>query len=235
VHRREKAALEPKQAVVLYEGAGEHFAMVHRIAYDGANHRLGAGKPMSSAALRALNRKLQAARHGRGLLPESVLAIDDGALVWYEPPQMRTLAFSMSTQFPGRSIGARSGRGPCPGVVFVAGRSTWAVFAFKGKDRPQAGTRLHRAPFFNVSADGSICAGTVRRPESQAVSAIGQWSDAFWRSYFSHANYTGVVKHPGDVGGLWKDLLAKAGKRFPEATLIDAGLTVGSLIDSLEL
>lgn len=235
VHRREKSALEPRQAVVLYKGAGTHFAMVHRIAFNGTSHSLGAGKPMSSAALKSLNRKLHAARSGRGLLPECVLALDDSALVWYEPPQMRTLAFAMSTQFPARSIGTRNGRVPCPGVVFVASPSHWEVFAFKGHDRPQAATRLYRAPFYNVSVDGSICAGTVRRPDSQAVSAIGQWSDAFWRSYFSHANYTGVVKREGDVSGLWKDLLERRGKRFPEAVLVDAGLTVGRLIDSLGL
>jgi len=223
-------AMEPTTALVLYERRGRGFATVHKIDASGPVPTLQAGKPLSLRALNLLRSKLVATDRRRGVLPERVLAVDEETLIWYEPPQHRHLAFRMSEQFPARSIGTVSGRVPCPGVVFVVHQQQWQVAAFKGSGRPVASTRLFHAPFFNVHSNREICAGSVLKPSTNAVSAIDAWSRAFFGSFFSHANYDGVVRFRGDVMALWRARLKAPGRRFPERTLIDAGLTLGELV-----
>lgn len=225
------STLVASKAVILYQGKGAAFATVHDIRVSDGSPELLAGKPLSARALRAMRSKLEQAHRRRGVLPPNVLAVDEETLIWHEPAQQRHMAFKLSDQFPGRSIGTVSGRVPCPGVVFVVRRDRWKVLAYKGRARPGAETRLYFAPMFNVGHDHEICAGTVKKPSSCAVTAIGEWSNAFFGSFFSHANYDGVVRHRGDVMGLWKELLKSPGRRFPERTLLDAGLTLGQLVE----
>jgi len=228
-------AMVPRRAIVLYESPNEVFATVHDIAKVGSVPQLLAGKPLSGHTLRALRSKLVGSGSRRGVLPESVLAVDSDTLVWHEPPQLRHLAFTMSGQFASRSIGTVSGRVPCPGVVFVVRAHHWLVLAYKGRRRPVADTPLFHSPFFNVGKNHEICAGTVRKPESTAVGAIDAWSRAFFGSFFSHANFDGVVRCEGDATGLWRRLLKSPPRTFPARVLIDAGMTVGDLVARMGL
>jgi PRTRC genetic system protein B len=231
VKLKDGSALVPRRAIILYESGSSAFATVHDIEVSDETPQLGAGKPMSAHTLRSLHLKLRGSHGRRGVLPESVLALDEETLIWHEPPQIRYLAFRMSDQFPSRSIGTVAGRVPCPGVVFMVRGRDWLVLAYKGKGRPEATTRMFHAPMFNVSQDFRICAGTVKRPASCAVTAIGEWSRAFFGTFFSHANYHGVVRLKGDVMGLWREQLKAPSKTFPERVLKDAGLTLGELVE----
>lgn len=215
-------ALQLRRAILLYSsGRNEHcFATVHECTIIADKPVLLAGRAMSAAMSRTLATQLSATRMGGGFLPANVLMSDGAHLVWHEPPQMRHLAFKASSQFPERSLGTAARRVPTPGTIFVAGQRTWAVFAYPGTARPLPDTPLFRAPFYNVDQDGSICVGNVTVPKSTTAERITLWNDAFFRSYFAHANYEGVVDYPGDVTGLWRDLLdGNHGAVFPEGVL----------------
>jgi PRTRC genetic system protein B len=214
--------LQLRRAILLYsEGRNDQsFATIHDCTVIGGKPVILAGRAMSPAMSRAIAAKLSMARMVGGYLPENVLMTDGEHLVWHVAPQMRHLAFKASTQFPERSLGTRAANVPTPGTVFVAGPRTWAVFAYKGTQRPLPETPLFHAPFYNVDASGSICVGNVSVPKSTAAERMAAWNDAFFRSYFAHANYDGVVDYPGDVTGMWRDLLdGKHNTIFPEQVL----------------
>ena len=230
-------AMELRRAILLYSTAREaqSFATVHDCASIEGKSVILAGRAMSAAMSRKLATKLSTTRLGGGFLPANVLMSNGEYLVWHEPPQTRHLAFKASSQFADRSLGKAAGRVPTPGTIFVAGRNTWHVFAYQGHERPLPQTPLFHAPFFNVNENGSICVGNVTVPKSTTAEQITQWNDAFFRSYFVHANYAHVVNYPGDVTGLWRDLLdGKHDDGFPESTLKPHNMPLSTLIQHLE-
>jgi PRTRC genetic system protein B len=234
VSTRIPPALKLARAVLIYSRGrtDSAFATVHDCAELDGKPVILAGRAMSPSMSRSLVTTLGRGGEG-GYLPENVLMADGEYLVWHERPQVRHLAFKASTEFPERSLGDRAGKVPVPGTVFVAGPRAWVVYAYKGTQRPTPDTALFHAPFYNVGENGAICAGNVSLPRSTAAERIVAWNDAFFRSYFAHANYDGVVNFPGDVTGLWTALLGGAFRRFPEKVLKPHKLTLGDLIQQL--
>lgn len=225
--------LKLRRAILLYRADGKNpcFATIHDCAVLSGKPVILAGRAMSPAMSRAVAATLGATGMQGGFLPANVLMIDGEHLVWHEPPLVRHLAFKASTQFPERSLGTCAGKVPTPGAIFVAGPQTWSVFAYKGAQRPQPDTPLFHAPFYNVDRTGSICVGNVSVPKSTAAERIAAWNDAFFRSYFSHANYDGVVDHPDDATGLWRALLGgRPGEAFPEQVLKPCRMRLADLL-----
>lgn len=222
----ESAPLTLSRAVLIYEDQRHQaFATVHKCELVNGKPVLMAGRAMTPSMSLSLAGKLTKRRILGEYLPENVLMTDGDTLMWYEKPQMRHLAFKDSTEVPSRSLGVRGGMVPTPGVIFVAGPRLWSVFTFKGNERPAPEAPIFAAPFYNVYADGSICQGNVITPKSTAPDRISTWNDAFFRSFFVHANYEGVVNYEGDVTALWTHLLdGKFGDRFPEEVLKPYGV-----------
>lgn len=228
---------ELQKAVLIYRQGqrGATFTTVHDVGVvDGAPGLLE-GRALSVAMSRHLAKVVGQQRVVGRYLPGNVLMVDSDQMVWYEPPQMRHLGFHASDVFPGRSLGTRGGRVPVPGVVFVAGPRRWQVYAVKGHERPTPETPLWHAPFYNVDEqDGHICVGNVKLPQGSTVEQIAAWNNAFFRSYFAHGNYDGVVAYAGDATALWSDLLdGKFGAAFPDDVLKPHGYTLDKLIQHL--
>jgi PRTRC genetic system protein B len=80
-------------------------------------------------------------------------------------------------------------------------------------------------PFWNLSDDGRVCTGTMRRPDSATVAAIPAWERGFYESAFTHANVARITRHEGGFEGLWESLKNKRG-RFPTKTLIQLPQTL---------
>lgn len=229
-------ALTLRRAILLYrtDNDDQSLATLHDCVAMNGKPVILAGRAMSAAQSRAVAKSLRRPAMGNGFLPPNVLMCDGEHLVWHEPPQLRHLAFKASAQFPDRSIGERAGRVPTPGTIFMASRRSWSVFAYRGNERPTPATPLYQAPYFNVYRNGSICAGNVPVPRATTTERISAWNDAFFRSYFAHANDTGLVDYSGDATGLWRDLLdGKHGEDFPEAALKPQGMTLRQLLQNL--
>jgi len=222
-----------RNAVLLYEGNGKSVATIHNVSVSQSGKpTILAGKTLTQARSRHLLAGLGKQTQAGSFLPESVLMTNGDLLMWYEGARVRHLGFKASDQFPGRSLGTRGGRVPTPGVIFLVGERTWIVIAYKGSAGPTPATALFRAPTYNTDADGMICVGSVKVPECTTVDRIAAWSDAFWRSYFTHANYEGVVNYKGDASRLWQDALdGKFGPAFPEKVLKPYHLTLGEYLD----
>jgi PRTRC genetic system protein B len=110
---------------------------------------------------------------------------------------------------------------PHPPLVFKVRGCELFVRALEKNARPDAGTGLMNAPYWNISADARVCLGTARAPKDASVAVIPVWQDCFHRSAFTHA--LGAVRlttHPGGFVGLWRSLAGKT--RFPSRYLAEA-------------
>jgi PRTRC genetic system protein B len=108
---------------------------------------------------------------------------------------------------------------PQPPLVWRVENGDLKIRALAESQRPLAKTTLAVAPFWNLSDDGLVCTGTMRRPDGAAVSSIDGWERGFYESAFTHANVGRLTRHPGGFESLWTDL-ADRKKAFPVETLI---------------
>jgi PRTRC genetic system protein B len=225
----ESCQLELRHAVLVYGNAQRAFASLHDLTLqkEGAP-TLGPARPLSLAFLHKLAVGL-GSQVAAEILPANVLVRTPEMLVWWSPASRQIMFFG------GADAEARKLNGklfPHPPLVFkVRGRELY-VRALEKNVRPEAGTRLKTAPYWNVAGeDGRVCLGTVRAPEDVSVTSIGAWQSAFHNSEFTHA--LGAVRlssHPGGFVGLWQDLAGK--KHFPMGYLVKAKETLAEYVAS---
>ncbi|WP_346319430.1 PRTRC system protein B [Chitinophaga sp. YIM B06452] len=228
-----KNIFAPACAMVIYQSR-THAPELYVETYDFNDHgRPVNARPLSVDEASRLSRMLDvkyALQRGflcpEGLLPENVLylsPIGEGMVIWYTPPQEVNLLFI-------EKLGIPNGKAYVPGLIWKATPKALQVFAFLGKDKPQAKTPLYHAPFFNLYNNGSVCMGTVE-PEGFAPTLnrfMAGWEQTFWRSYFSHVNGSASpVK--GNIVQLWKKLVG-SGTPFPEGSLKSMGKTLFNIL-----
>jgi PRTRC genetic system protein B len=211
-------ATRPSKAILFY---GSSFASVHEIQ-QGA---LGAGRPLGTRALRDALEAL----HGSSLewLPENVLAYGGKRLVWFEAPQPRALFFDTTDE----ALNALSGGVfPVPGLIFEAGERSLKVWAYRGAGRPTRDEAVCVAPFFNTSC-GSVCLGSMRRPELFDASCGEAWSSSYFSAAFTHQSQSGALSSfPGSPAELWLETRSRGG--FDPNWLIPTGQSLEAVIAS---
>lgn len=211
--------LKLHQAVLLYrtDHSTRCMATVHRVMQkDPAGAPvLGAGELLSTAALRELTRELGTACKVE-FLPENVVARTPDLLAWWIPAAIRRMFFRS-----GSELAETSGKlFPHPALLFVVCCGGLYLRALPMSRRPSTETQLAAAPYWNVDSNGAVCAGSMRKPKSSAVSSIAAWQQAFFQSEFTHPGGGGrLTKRRGGTTALWKSLAGK--KRFPTRTLIE--------------
>jgi PRTRC genetic system protein B len=223
-------------AVLVYQDAQRKpaFVSIHDVGSDDGNRPvIQAGVPASKAGLLSLMRILDPETLLKpAIKPAHVLAEGSGFFVWYSAPQSRQVWFDC------KELGARTGRTPCPGLIFVVTTKAWKVFAFKGRQRPDGDTALYVAPFFNVWQNGTICVGSARLPKGDQAHNHLAWEDAFFRSYFTHPNIhtpRGLTRYRAGPFALWRDLLDGRLIRFPTRTLVQTGWTLRQAFEAAVL
>lgn len=215
----EAEALQLKAALLLYGGSkGFSFASVHEPLKDqsGAPY-LDAGRPVTMEFLRTLAQEL-----GMGLraefLPPEVLVRTPESTVWWVPAATRIMFFDANRD--GKTLSGKSY--PHPALVFsIDGYRQLAVRALLANERPGRNTQIAIAPYFNTSADGSVCLGSMPVPQGAGFDALASWVEGFFNSEFSHSNTARLTSHPEGHLGLWRDLAGK--DHFPVEWLIPAG------------
>jgi PRTRC genetic system protein B len=207
------------QAVLLYQNdhGNRVMATVHGVVQKEADGTplLGAGQLLSTAALRELARQLGTSCAAE-YLPDHVVARTSELIAWWTPAAMRPMFFRQGSEladFSGKLF-------PHPALLFVVRDGALFVRALPTSERPQAGTKLAAAPYWNIDANGAVCAGTMRMPKSIAVGSIAAWQQAFFQSEFTHPGGAGrLTRRKGGTAALWKSLAGK--KTFPRSTLIE--------------
>jgi PRTRC genetic system protein B len=246
-----------RRAVLVYfpELPGDHdfnrrpagvYATVHDVAQGKRGPAIGAGEPATKEACADLARALGAASSLSGFVPPNLLYMGARTLAWWRPPGVATMHFNAEKDAAGdqredkthaKALGKRGGRAPQPGLVFIVTPGDWYVYAVPGTARPDADTKILRAPYFNVWSGGRICTGNVKLPETLSPAALAAYEQAFFGSEFTHPNVHGrerLVNHPGGSYAFWRELLDQPPAAFPARALVATKRTLGQLIEGIE-
>jgi PRTRC genetic system protein B len=205
------------------------FVTLHEVIHEGEDARLSAGQLVTPQMLTELMSGL-GQRLPMEILPERVLVRTADTIVWWTPFQQRTMFFSdRGDDAALKKLNGR--RYPHPALLFKASGSNLWVRALDASERPTAMSWLYTAPYWNCSADGLVCTGTMKIPREKSVEAIERWEEAFFRSEFTHAG--GARRHttyPGGFLAMWQSLVGK--DRFPFSNLVKLKETLAEFVNN---
>jgi PRTRC genetic system protein B len=160
------------------------------------------------------------------VLPANILAKADRMIVWWTPAKRRQMFYENSE---GKAAELNGRIFPQPPLVWKVSNGELIIWALTENKRPDGATKLAVAPYWNLSDDGRVCTGTMRRPDSATVAAIPAWERGFYESAFTHANVGRLTRHDGGFDGLWTGLARKR-SRFPLETLIALPQTLSQFV-----
>ena len=198
---------ELHEALLIYRDRQSSFITCHDVtARKDAPPTLGPAQPLTVAFIESLTRSLSGSVQAE-VLPTNVLAKADRMIVWWTPARRRQMFYENSE---GKAAGLNGCIFPQPPLVWRV--SNGAV-----------------APYWNLSDDGRVCTGTMRRPDSACVASIPAWERGFYESAFTHANVGRLTRHEGGFEGLWTGLAGKR-RHFPLETLIALPQTLSQFV-----
>lgn len=217
------------EAVLIYRESGTShpraYVSIHAVEVADGRPVILAGKPMTPRAAHQLARELcRQTSVGAAYLDGRTLYRTPDLLVWWQPAASRHIAFRCE------ELGERGEVVPHPSLVFAVSAKGWWVWALRGTKRPDGGTKLYRAPYFNVNDSGAICQGSTVVPSGDASGRIDAWNDAFFGSFFTHPSGTKTVRHPSGAHAFWKSMLEQPPSRFPANQLLPTGATLADTI-----
>ncbi len=221
-------------AVLIYTNrdAGHAFATKHEVVELDLRPSIRPGTPFTEEDYRTLVSAMAPKEQPKMQWHNPrVLAKGLGRVVWWTPPQMRSMFFKTSTHIAG-TFDAK-GVAPNPGLVWMGTQQALYLWAFKGSDAPTPETRLYQAPFFNVWARGQVCIGNAVMPPEDQRDDLDAWERTFFGSRFTHPNFSQADRLTVGVNPIqfWKDQLAKPSRAFPEHVLFELNLNVQDLLD----
>jgi PRTRC genetic system protein B len=198
----------------------------------------GPGELLTRENLSAIHAALSGGKIDRSILPECVLSIDQSLLCWFRPAQHKPIFFA--TQKKGFDAKMSGKTALHPPLVFAARPGRLSVWSLGSSWRPTADSALYQAPYFNVYADGSMCAGTSPIPKTAELNDIDGFEAALYGSAFTHTNMGNkeITSHPKGHAGLWDELVHTHHRVFPFHFLLPAKssgnpLTLGEAIARL--
>lgn len=222
----ENHRFELREALLIYGDRQNHFVTRHAVEpREGVAPSLGPAQPLTEAFVDSLARSLHGAVKAE-VLPNHVLAKGDRMIVWWTPARRRQM-FYQNAQEKAAALNGRMF--PQPPLVWRVENGDLTIRALHQNKRPEAKTKLAFAPFWNISGNGSVCLGTMRRPDNATVASIESWERGFYESAFTHSNVGRLTRHKEGFEGLWSEL-AGTRKRFPVQTLIDLPQTLTQFV-----
>ena len=220
--------LAATHALLLYNGANtmnRAMVTIHTVARGPGRYVLLPGKPASAPALYQLLSRFNPSIACQGLLPANLLRHAPGELLWHCPSRIEPIFFQTSHS----ELNAISGkRVRHPHLLFHVSRGNLYVAALADEQRPTLQTNLLRAPYYNVSAEGQVCQGSMNGPREIRPEAIGKWERAFFHSAFTHPQGGAfqITPHPGGHSGLWLEQSEQPHAEFPVQHLVPMKMTL---------
>ena len=222
----ENHRFELHEALLIYRDRQSSFITRHDVAArKDAPPTLGPAQPLTVAFIETLLRSLSGSVQAE-VLPANVLAKADRMIVWWTPARRRQMFYENSE---GKAADLNGRIFPQPPLVWRVSNGELNIRALTENKRPDDATKLAVAPFWNLSDDGRVCTGTMRRPDSASVASIPGWERGFYESAFTHANVGRLTRHEGGFDGLWGGLAGKR-KQFPTGTRIALPQTLAEFV-----
>lgn len=177
-------------ALLIYTDGTRSFATIHDPVSPASKKEapaLGPGRMVTTAFVKTLAKQLGESV-SPDVLPENVLVRTADVTVWWRPASADALFYNPAkNEALTKELKAINGkRVPIPPLVFRATSTGLWIRALRENRRPIAETRLCTAPFYNVSALGGVCLGSMRRPHGRGLETLPQWERSFFESEFTH-------------------------------------------------
>lgn len=239
----------PNCAVVFFaseQGAQSEtqFATYHTVRETDGKFELASGSPLTGDNLKKIAAMTSAGlRHKAEILPEHVLAVTDDLLVWWMPADQQLMHFDVSMGGDAehrKRLQGVSGKVPVPALVFALKRGKQrghaycgiSVFALADNKRPDASTKLFRAPLLNTNEEGSVCWGSGVKPKGSGVADIAAWQALFFSSVFTHYNGSSPIRG-ADCYVLIAYLLESQATEFPALRLKPLNYSLQHALDTM--
>jgi PRTRC genetic system protein B len=218
---------ELREALLIYtENRNSAFITRHAVtAQEAGPPTLGPAQPLTMAFVESLVRSIGGEARAE-VLSENVLAKTDRMLCWWTPPRQRQMFYNNAEE----KCRALNGKVfPQPPLVWRLSDGGLSLRALTTNRRPRADTKLAVAPYWNMSDDGTVCTGTMRRPSVLSISKIEAWERGFYESEFTHANVGRTTRCKDGFDALWTSLAGKR-TRFPVEMLIPLPQTLTQFV-----
>ena len=198
------------KSLLVYTSGQKCFVTEHDIAplRQGSAPVLGPAQMLTIDFVHSMVRSLGGNAEAE-LLPENILAKGSQSIAWWTPAQRRHMFFQNAD---GKAKSLNGKIFPHPPMVWVVSDKRLFLRALSENKRPTASTKMAVAPYWNLSDNGAVCLGSMRHPNTCAVSSIAEWEKGFYESAFTHSNVGRSSRHKDGFEGLWGSL---AGKRIP--------------------
>lgn len=217
---------ELHDALLIYGDRQESFVTRHSVSLrEDASPALGPAQPLTVTFLESLVRSLYGGLTAE-ILPVNILAKGDRMVAWWTPAQRRQMFYESAA---GKAANLNGRTFPQPPLLWCVAGGELKIRALLENTRPVAETTLAVAPYWNLSDDGRVCTGTMRRPEGASVASTSEWERGFYESAFTHANVGRLTRHEGGFESLWA-VLADKKKAFPVKTLIQIPETLAQFV-----
>ena len=222
----ENHRFELHEALLIYRDRQSSFITRHDVtSRKDAPPTLGPAQPLTVAFIESLMRSLSGSVQAE-VLSANVLAKADRMIVWWTPTRRRQMFYENSE---GKATELNGCIFPQPPLVWRVSNGELSIRALTENKRPDSSSKLSVAPFWNLSDDGRVCTGTMRRPNSASVASIPAWESGFYESAFTHANVGRLTRHEGGFDGLWSGLTGTR-QKFPLEALISLPQTLTQFV-----
>lgn len=108
-----------------------------------------------------------------------------------------------------------------PAMLYIANGKDMYVYALDSNERPTTTSKIYKAPYHNIYADGKVCLGSaeVKKPEKTYQAVMQYWEDLFWKSEFTQLNGT-IIRTKSNINTLWKNNIKAEKKAWDNDELI---------------
>jgi hypothetical protein len=148
--------------------------------------------------------------------------------VMFLPPTVHNLELTEADGTPEETTSRV--QAPLPGMVWFGIGTTYFAFAV-ATERLDPFQELYRAPLPNVMADGSVCWGLSKPPQSSGKAVAEAWALFAYRTTFNnHVVHAKSKREPEDVRRLLREC-ARAGVPYPADDLRRQDAENGATLD----
>jgi len=188
----------PLCAIVVYGNKSNYEASYYleRREFNSNSKAFGPATPLSQEDYNDIALSVKEKQTSKGIKTRSIIdnmlsfkhGIGEKTIIWKVKADKYKLFF-------GKKLGIKSGEYYIPNLIFCLSNNSLKVYATKTYNIKET-TKLYKAPFHNISSDGSICMGNAKGDSNleYVEDIIDSWNQAFFNSTFTHFNDSKLTK-----------------------------------------
>ncbi|WP_347990298.1 PRTRC system protein B [Methylomonas sp. AM2-LC] len=196
-HDEEKPRISPNKAILIHSASGietspaynprSHFlASIHDFVFNEKNQSvIGTGQLLTENDLEQMLIDLLDKKHmDNDFISPNIISMSSRHIAWTIAGKVRPMIFRLRGENKTFKINV-----PWPNMLVVARSSGQVAIAAIGNNRrPNANTKVYRAPLMNIYDDGRVCVGSAAIPDGVTQNHISEWESIIFDTAFSHIN-----------------------------------------------